>query len=742
MELLLTVLKFLEHKNLIRIFQDKRSIGLGDSWRESVDEAIDEASVAVCFLTPEYFASDFVIEHEVPRIQVRQRSGWLKVLPILLKDSLWEIDTWWSELQILTDENGRPLVNGGGMDDRDRVQRHFVELARQIFRLLPDLPTPPEPPRPAPPGNGAASRRNSKSRASGNRRVRPGNSNGTKSAIIVPSQHDEERLFEELLSYLADSDGDTMARGTVSTDSKSNERLPGERRENAQSQGNKEMMVHRGNHRLSFFTFITCSLRGERAVKKARSNEPVAIDFGTSAHYVFLYDFSGSMYTPVQCNETARTLADRSGVMRVPSGSRLDVHLLEHAEAAWQHLFTLPWELLLRNQIDVRIEPKDANKLEACERFGATLFRGLFSGAAPVVPYDAIGNLRIGILKNGRLNTGNIVEIREPYEDVCDTDTLRGNSDWLRDMVHGSSAVYTSGFTRVSGASVPSGPCAASTINVRDVLFKDPNKLEACDWFGATLFCSLFSGGQVQLVESFFGARRPLASGPSTAQVNTGSALKASIEVLERFEADHLLGQTRALVFRCVASNFDIGDHHDVIADNLTQTPFAVAIDSGHRSVLLDASVCDLAAPVVPYDAIGNLRIGTLKNGWLNTGNMVEISEPYEDVCDSNILRGNSGRIRDMIHGSNAVYTSGSTRVSGAPVPSGPCAAGAINVRDVLFKMIANGRPILHELEADRELKCNLVGDRSGNNITAGDAIQDRSWPVLLSESLQEVNIS
>src|SRR3954468_6813075 len=78
MELLLTVLKFIELKGFIRIFHDKRSIELGDAWRQSVEKGIQEASIVICLLSPQYFASEFVMSQELPLIQKRQKDGSLK----------------------------------------------------------------------------------------------------------------------------------------------------------------------------------------------------------------------------------------------------------------------------------------------------------------------------------------------------------------------------------------------------------------------------------------------------------------------------------------------------------------------------------------------------------------------------------------------------------------------------------------------------------------------------------------
>jgi len=202
MELLLTVLKFIELKGFIRIFHDKRSIELGDAWRQSVEKGIQEASIVICLLSPQYFASEFVMSQELPLIQKRQKDGSLKVLPVLLKDCLWEIDPWWASLQMLRDDQDKHLVHGNGSDDTERVQHHFVELARQILRFLPELPEPPEPPTTLSQNGGSASN-SSHQKAASSRLAPNGRRRGPKSAgDLAIYLCNEEQFISELLEYL------------------------------------------------------------------------------------------------------------------------------------------------------------------------------------------------------------------------------------------------------------------------------------------------------------------------------------------------------------------------------------------------------------------------------------------------------------------------------------------------------------------------------------------------------------
>ncbi len=62
-----------------------REIRGGDRWRNKIYEHIDNADIAVLFITKDFIASDFIMKEEMPRIMARTRRNALEILPILLQ---------------------------------------------------------------------------------------------------------------------------------------------------------------------------------------------------------------------------------------------------------------------------------------------------------------------------------------------------------------------------------------------------------------------------------------------------------------------------------------------------------------------------------------------------------------------------------------------------------------------------------------------------------------------------------
>ncbi len=144
-------LRVLESVGLIECFQDREDIDPGDPWHRGIEGAINTSAIAICFLTPDYLDSKFCIEHEVPFLQRRWKAGKIRVVPVLLKDCLWDIHPFWSKFQVFSGENEKPLVNGNS--SRYRAEQGFIRLARTIRQLVMD--DTPEPPKPTSPAAGA-----------------------------------------------------------------------------------------------------------------------------------------------------------------------------------------------------------------------------------------------------------------------------------------------------------------------------------------------------------------------------------------------------------------------------------------------------------------------------------------------------------------------------------------------------------------------------------------------------------
>lgn len=120
-------------KGLVESWSD-RELQLGSEWKKEIQKAINSAKVAVLFLSPDYFASDFIAYSELPLLKQAAREGTL-LLPIVVR----HVEQNEHEGIIGSHEalNHKPIVT---LPPRDQ-ERLLIESAKRIYEVI-DLEPP------------------------------------------------------------------------------------------------------------------------------------------------------------------------------------------------------------------------------------------------------------------------------------------------------------------------------------------------------------------------------------------------------------------------------------------------------------------------------------------------------------------------------------------------------------------------------------------------------------------------
>ena len=95
-------LKPLEKAGLVDTWSDQR-IHAGSLWKKEIDSALERASVAVLLISPQFLASDFIVDNELPPILTKAYDKGLRVLPIILKPCRFTRDPNLSQFQAVND---------------------------------------------------------------------------------------------------------------------------------------------------------------------------------------------------------------------------------------------------------------------------------------------------------------------------------------------------------------------------------------------------------------------------------------------------------------------------------------------------------------------------------------------------------------------------------------------------------------------------------------------------------------
>lgn len=105
-------------------------IPTGTDWKAGILNTLKEANLAILLLSPDFLASDFIVNEELPALLSHYQEGDLVVLPILVSACAWQYVSWLAGLQFLNDPS-KPLdtLSGVGQD------RAYLSIATRIAEL-------------------------------------------------------------------------------------------------------------------------------------------------------------------------------------------------------------------------------------------------------------------------------------------------------------------------------------------------------------------------------------------------------------------------------------------------------------------------------------------------------------------------------------------------------------------------------------------------------------------------------
>jgi tetratricopeptide (TPR) repeat protein len=135
-------LRALEQAGRITIWDDRRIDG-GDKWYNEIEQAMGQAAVAVCLISPDYLASDFINKEEIPYLLKRYERDGMLLLPVLITQCLWEDIEWLKPIQMLP-RDGKSIAE----DFAGKENIAFKQVAQHVSRFLDQTYQPPAPPPP------------------------------------------------------------------------------------------------------------------------------------------------------------------------------------------------------------------------------------------------------------------------------------------------------------------------------------------------------------------------------------------------------------------------------------------------------------------------------------------------------------------------------------------------------------------------------------------------------------------
>jgi len=115
-------------------FWDDTNITPGSKWKNEIANAIDRAKVAILLVSTDFFGSDFISSHELPRLlELAEKDGTV-ILIVILKPCLFEEFSDLNQYQAMNSPS-KPVSK---MDENEKEEL-YVNLVRQTKRILNDF---------------------------------------------------------------------------------------------------------------------------------------------------------------------------------------------------------------------------------------------------------------------------------------------------------------------------------------------------------------------------------------------------------------------------------------------------------------------------------------------------------------------------------------------------------------------------------------------------------------------------
>jgi hypothetical protein len=124
---LLRHLRVLE-KQGVASFWDTSLIPAGADWANEIKNAIDEAEVAILLVSPDFLASEYVVEQELPALLERAKSRNTVVLPILVRPTQWTSVPELAQFQFLNDVRTPLSLSHQRDEDYAKISQRIADL--------------------------------------------------------------------------------------------------------------------------------------------------------------------------------------------------------------------------------------------------------------------------------------------------------------------------------------------------------------------------------------------------------------------------------------------------------------------------------------------------------------------------------------------------------------------------------------------------------------------------------------
>ena len=125
---LVKMLAGLQRRGVIDAWQDRR-IQPGEEWFKAIKQALNECDLALLLVSADFIASRFINDEELPDLLKRREKEGMTIIPIIVRDCLWQSEPVLKDLQALPTDGKAVITFSEATGERDKV---WTEIAQAI----------------------------------------------------------------------------------------------------------------------------------------------------------------------------------------------------------------------------------------------------------------------------------------------------------------------------------------------------------------------------------------------------------------------------------------------------------------------------------------------------------------------------------------------------------------------------------------------------------------------------------
>ncbi len=110
----------------------------GTSWDREIKQKLEQADIALLFISQGFLDSQYINDFEIPAFMRRRESEGLQVLPLIIEHSTWKMHDWIRDMLVLPDQLEDPKTVKA-YRNADRADELYLTITEKVVTLVKEI---------------------------------------------------------------------------------------------------------------------------------------------------------------------------------------------------------------------------------------------------------------------------------------------------------------------------------------------------------------------------------------------------------------------------------------------------------------------------------------------------------------------------------------------------------------------------------------------------------------------------